>query len=152
MEKGIFFTKNAGQTQKLAADIVKRLAGKKVGKTALVLALAGELGGGKTTFVQGLAKALGVKERILSPTFVIMRRFDIKILGYYDIKNLYHIDCYRLEKSEDLVELGLKEILKNPQNLVVIEWADKVKEIIPKNAVWLKFEWASENKRKIYKF
>lgn len=149
MEKQIFLSKSATQTQKFAAKIVKDLLAAKSGKNVVVLALEGELGGGKTTFVQGLAKTLGIKRRITSPSFVIMRRFDIRILGNYDIKNLYHIDCYRLDKPKELVDLGFKEIIKNPKNLVAIEWADKVKSLIPKSAVWVGFEWMGEEERKM---
>jgi tRNA threonylcarbamoyladenosine biosynthesis protein TsaE len=147
MEKGIFLSKNASQTQKLAGKIAADLLTEKGSKNAMVLALEGELGGGKTTFVQGLAKALGVKEKITSPTFVILRHFNILTSKHFN--NLYHIDCYRLDKPEDLVELGFDEILKNPENLVVIEWAEKVKSLIPKNAVWIRFEWVGEEERKI---
>ena len=149
MEKGIFLSKNASQTQKLAGKIVADLLTAKGSKNAAVLALEGELGGGKTTFVQGLAKALGVKEKITSPTFVIMRRFDIGILGNYDFKNLYHIDCYRLNSPKELIELDFKKIIERPENLVVIEWAEKVKSLVPKNAVWISFEWKGEKERKI---
>jgi tRNA threonylcarbamoyladenosine biosynthesis protein TsaE len=146
MEKGIFLSKNASQTQKLAGKIAADLVIARGRKNAMVLALEGELGGGKTTFVQGLAKALGVKEKITSPTFVILKRFKIHDLRF---KNFYHIDCYRLNKPEELVELDFKKIIERPENLVVIEWADKVKSLIPKKATWLKFNWLSENKRRI---
>jgi len=152
MAKEEFLSKSAAETQKLAADIVKGLVGQKAGGKALVLALEGELGGGKTTFVQGLAKALGVKEKITSPTFVIMRRFEIKKLGNKEtgrLSNLYHIDCYRLGSRNELTDLGLGEILKNPKNLVVIEWADKVKSLIPKDAVWVEFGWRGQEERGI---
>ena len=144
-----FLTKNATETQKLAGDIVKELMSRISAKTAAVLALQGELGAGKTTFVQGLAETLGVKEKITSPTFVILRHFKIDPGFMLQASSLYHIDCYRLDKPEELLELGLDEILKDPKNLVVIEWADKVKSIIPQDAVWVEFEWMGEEDRKI---
>jgi len=183
MEKQEFTTKSAGQTQKLAGKISKELLSVKERKTAAILALEGELGGGKTTFTQGLAKALGVKEKITSPTFVIMRRFTIYDLSpstslrvkfknrtennklfpkrspavagrsrRVSIDNLFHIDCYRLDNSKDLVDLGFNEILKDPKNLIVIEWADKVKSLIPQDAVWVEFEWKGEEEREIIVF
>ncbi len=142
-----FLTNNAKETQELAGQILKNLMAVKDRKTAAVLALKGELGGGKTTFTQGLAQALGVKEKITSPTFVILRHFNISTSKHFN--NFYHIDCYRLEKPEDLAELGFEEILKEPKNLIVIEWADKVKSLIPKDAVWVEFEWMGEEERKI---
>ncbi|OGI16181.1 MAG: tRNA (adenosine(37)-N6)-threonylcarbamoyltransferase complex ATPase subunit type 1 TsaE [Candidatus Portnoybacteria bacterium RBG_19FT_COMBO_36_7] len=146
MKKLEYLSKSAAQTQKLAGEVLKETLSIKKRKNGIVLALEGELGGGKTTFVQGLARALGVKEKITSPTFVILKRFMIQDSRF---KNLYHIDCYRLDNIEDLADLGFEEIIKNPENLVVIEWADKIKSIIPKDAVWVKFEWKEEKKRKI---
>jgi len=150
MEKQVFLSKNAAQTQKFAAEIARNVCDRPKGKSAVILALEGELGGGKTTFVQGLASVLGIKEKITSPTFVIMRHFNI--LAFKHFNNFYHIDCYRLDNVKDLVDLGFGEIIKDPKNLIVIEWADKVRSLMPKNTVWLKFEWLGENQRKIYKF
>lgn len=147
MEKQTFLTKSAEETQKVAAEIVRGLIEKPLGKAAAVLALAGELGAGKTTFVQGLAKALGVAEKITSPTFVILKHFNILTSKHFN--SLYHIDCYRLDDPEDLVSLRFAEILKDPKNLIVIEWADKVKSLIPKDAIWVEFEWKGELERRI---
>ena len=150
MRKQEFITKSARQTQKLAGQTLKDILNENERKNAAVLALEGELGGGKTTFTQGLAEVFGIKEKILSPTFVIMKRFKIYDLRFKNgIENLYHIDCYRLEKPEDLAELGFNEILKDPKNIIVIEWANKVKSLIPQDAVWVKFEWLGERQRKI---
>jgi len=140
-----FITKNAKETQTLAAKIIKDLIGKKYAG-ALVLGLTGELGAGKTTFIQGLAEALGVKEKVLSPTFVIMKSFKFQVSSF---RTLYHIDCYRIEKPEEMAELGFEEILKNPKNIVVIEWAEKIKKILPKDTVWINFEHLGEDKRRI---
>jgi tRNA threonylcarbamoyladenosine biosynthesis protein TsaE len=148
MKRQVFLTKSASETKKFARQIAKEVLAEKKGKTASILALVGELGGGKTTFVQGLAGAIGIKERILSPTFVLLKRFAIVDTRFTD---LYHIDCYRLDGPQELVGLEIKEIVANPNNLVVIEWADKIKSLIPKNAVWLNFEWLAEDQRKIYK-
>ncbi|TSC52386.1 MAG: UPF0079 ATP-binding protein [Parcubacteria group bacterium LiPW_39] len=140
-----FIATSAKETQKIAAKLIRDLVREKA-ERVLVLGLVGELGAGKTTFVQGLAKALKIKERVLSPTFVIFKRFKIYELRF---KNLYHIDCYRIEKQEEVRELGFEEILKNPENLVVIEWAEKIKDALPKDAIWIKFEHAGEDRRKI---
>src|SRR4030042_5609190 len=153
MEKQIFLTKSAEETQKVAGQILKDVLSVKNRKNAAVLALEGELGAGKTTFVQGLAKAMGIKEKITTPTFLILKRFTIYDLRFKsEFENIFHIDCYRLDKPDELAELGFEEVLKDQKNLIVIEWADKVKSIIPKDAVWVKFEWVDENKRKIQIF
>ena len=127
-------TENAKETQKVGEILAQEI---KKGQKALIIGLEGELGSGKTTFIQGLAKGLKIKERITSPTFVI-----IKKIGWF-----YHIDCYRV-KSKDLLDLGFREIISQP-NLVVIEWAEKIKKILPKNTFWIKFEYLDKNKRKM---
>jgi tRNA threonylcarbamoyladenosine biosynthesis protein TsaE len=132
-------------------------------KKALVIGLEGELGSGKTTFIQGLAKGFGIKERITSPTFVIIKKYEIRNPDFksgsrlkhrdtrYKIQDMsfYHIDCYRLTKSKDLIDLDFKEIITHPQNIIVIEWAERVKKILPKNTWWIKFEYLDADKRRI---
>jgi len=134
-----YLTTSPAQTKKLGERLAKEVLKKKLEKTAFVIGLTGELGGGKTTFLQGFAKGLGIKEKILSPTFVIMKKFN----------NFYHIDCYRIKKTKELLDLGFKGIIKNPKNIVVIEWADRVKKIMPKSALWIGFEFINEKERKI---
>lgn len=140
-----YLTQSAQETQKLAEKIVQKLTRKKRQK-AVILALQGELGTGKTIFAQGLARALGVKERVLSPTFVLMKRFTI---DHSPFANLYHLDCYRLDKPEELRELGFDEIINQPNNLLVIEWAEKVKKILSEETIWVKLEHAGKEARKI---
>lgn len=113
---------------------------------AIVLALKGELGSGKTTFVQGLAKGLGVQSRVLSPTFLVIKEFE---LPHTNKTMLYHIDCYRLESSQELLDLGFKSIVANPKNIVVIEWADRVKKILSKDTKWIHFFVTGENSREL---
>ncbi|MCH7551937.1 tRNA (adenosine(37)-N6)-threonylcarbamoyltransferase complex ATPase subunit type 1 TsaE [Patescibacteria group bacterium] len=103
-------------------------------KGAFVLALKGELGAGKTSFVQGLAKGLGVKGNVLSPTFLIVKSYKLSRQRMF-----YHIDCYRLKSAKELLQLEWKEIIQNPNNIVAVEWADHVKSIIPKHALWISF-------------
>ncbi|MBZ9578169.1 tRNA (adenosine(37)-N6)-threonylcarbamoyltransferase complex ATPase subunit type 1 TsaE [Patescibacteria group bacterium] len=127
------------QTKKLGEKFAKEILKKKSKKKAFVVGLEGELGGGKTTFLQGLAKGLGIKEKILSPTFVIMKK----------INGFYHIDCYRVERPKELLVLGFKEIISNPKNIIVIEWADRIRKIMPKDTLWIKFDFIDRRKRKI---
>lgn len=147
-------TKNAAETKKFGEILAKKIIKSRFkNKKAIVIGLEGELGSGKTTFVQGMAKGLGIKQRITSPTFVIMRKYKIPDTKY-QIQNtrFYHIDCYRLSRSKDLSDLDFKEIIKSPQNIVVIEWAEKVKRILSKDAGWIKFEHLEKNKRKMIIF
>jgi len=133
-------TKSSIQTQELGEFLVKGLKG------GGIVCLEGDLGGGKTTFVQGLARGLGISQRITSPTFVLMKRFAISDKRF---TSLYHIDCYRMKNPRELLELGFKEILEDKNALVVIEWADRIRGILPKERITIKFEVIDEKKRKI---
>jgi len=162
-----YLTNNPAQTRKLGEILATELLKKakvekrtkfslskevlktKLKKGALIIGLKGDLGGGKTTFLQGFSKGLGIKQKITSPTFVIMRRYKIQNTRY-KIQNFYHIDCYRIEKPKEILNLGFKEIISNPQNIVVIEWADRIRKILPKKAIIIKFEFVGKTTRKIY--
>jgi tRNA threonylcarbamoyladenosine biosynthesis protein TsaE len=133
-------TNSAKETQKFAKDFAESLVGgRRSSAGAFVVALRGDLGGGKTTFLQGFARGLGIKEKVLSPTFNIYKRYG----------NFYHFDCYRIEKPEEILNLGFKEIISNPKNIVAIEWAEKIEDILPKNTKWITFEFIDENVRSI---
>jgi len=150
-------TSSITQTKKLAEKIAKQIIKKGPEGQAFVIGLKGDLGGGKTTFVQGFAKGLGVKEKILSPTFVIYRKSQIPMTNNQSnpksqipkFKYFYHFDFYRTAKPEEILSLGFKEIISNPENIVVVEWADKIKKIMPKNTLWLNFEFINESTGKI---
>lgn len=160
-----FITESSKQTKKLGEILAKEL------KNGGIIALSGDLGAGKTTFTQGFLKGLKVKGPYTSPTFLVIKNYKKEIsslkpqtsnLAYrqagkfqsinrrtnLEIKNIYHIDTYRVN-AKDILNLGWKEIIANPKNIVIIEWADRIKRIIPKSALWIKFEWVDENKRKI---
>ncbi|MDO8604499.1 MAG: tRNA (adenosine(37)-N6)-threonylcarbamoyltransferase complex ATPase subunit type 1 TsaE, partial [bacterium] len=104
------------------------------------------LGSGKTTFVQCLAEALGVREHITSPTFVIMKSYKLTANSY---KFLVHIDAYRLKNGEELRKLGFEELLHDPTNLILVEWADRVADILPTDCNKLTFEFVDEKTRKV---
>lgn len=143
------------KTHDIAFQLVRELSEmkQKNKNEAACIALVGDLGAGKTTFVQGIARALGLKERVLSPTFLIMKRFDIEEhngeVGNVPFGAVYHFDFYRLTDHNEALEVGFEEVLQNKNHLVVIEWADKFKKIVPKNAVWVNLEWLGDGKRKI---
>lgn len=104
---------------------------------AQVVALSGDLGAGKTTFTKELAALIGVTENVASPTFVIERVYPIDLDGF---KNFIHIDAYRMEKEEDILALGWKELIENKENLIFIEWPEIVSGAIPKDALQINFE------------
>jgi len=127
-------------TQKIAQDLAKNLKGGEV------IALFGDLGAGKTVFVQGLARGLGIKRRIISPSFVFMRTYPI-ILGQKPL-TFYHLDLYKGESMADLASLGLDEIF-SPESVVVLEWADRIKKELPKKRINVFFETIDEKTRRI---
>ncbi len=148
MKKQKYLTNSPTQTRKLGEKLAKEILRRKIGKSALIIGLQGDLGSGKTTFLQGFAKGFGVKEKILSPTFVIIKRFKIENCKL-KIENFYHIDCYRIKKPKELITLGFKEIASNPQNIIAIEWVDKINKIIPRKTIFISFKFINKNKRKI---
>ena len=115
-------------TQKIANDFINDLFHRGETSMATVVGLYGNLGAGKTSFTQCIAKALGVGEKVLSPTFVIEKIYEIRDKRY---DHLIHIDAYRIESSDELVHLGWKEIVSSPKNLVLIEWPERVADIMP---------------------
>jgi tRNA threonylcarbamoyladenosine biosynthesis protein TsaE len=141
-----YITTSFKQTQKLGEKIAEEFSDTVTGKTAVVLGLEGNLGGGKTTFLQGFAKGLGIKEKILSPTFVVLKRFEVPGFRF---KDFYHIDCYRLKDEKDILELGFDDIIKDARNIVAIEWPEKIKKALPKDYIKIKFEFVDKNKREI---
>jgi len=110
-----------------------------------VVCLYGELGSGKTTFVQGVAKGLGIDTRLLSPTFIIVRRYPLKS----GISFFYHIDLYRTKSVSDLEGLGLREIFSDPHAVICIEWAQRLGSFLPKQRTDIHFSVISEGQRKI---
>lgn len=140
-DEEIFITNSFEETQNLGKEFAKTLKG------GDLVALYGNLGGGKTTFVQGLAIGLGIKRRIISPTFIIIRSY--KALINKRIKNFFHLDLYRIETPGDIRGLGIDEIIGNSNNIIVVEWAEKMKDFLPNKRTDIYFEYLDENKRKI---
>lgn len=117
MEEKEFITRSARETEDLGSKLAHNF------KTGDVILLHGELGAGKTTFVQGVGKAFNIKSRIISPTFVLVRKHKGRIKNHESrIMTLYHIDLYRLEDSEEINNLGLEDIFEDPYGIFFIEW------------------------------
>lgn len=129
-------TKSPEQTQKVAKDFAKNL------KLGDIVLLYGDLGSGKTQFVKGLAKGLGIKQRVTSPTFVFLKIYNA------NGKTINHIDLYRSENISDLREIGLDEIFESSE-ITVIEWADKLEDNLPKKRIDIYIEPVDEKTRKI---
>lgn len=113
-------------------------------KPPKLIALYGGLGSGKTTFVQGLAAGLGIKKRVLSPTFVFIRTYQLD-----NNAEFYHVDLYRLDSERDLATIGLSDILDDKNAIIIIEWPEKIEALLPANTIRIKFEVLGESNRKI---
>jgi tRNA threonylcarbamoyladenosine biosynthesis protein TsaE len=141
-----YLSKSPAQTRKLGRSLAREVLKTKPEK-GLVIGLEGDLGGGKTTFLQGFAKGLGIKGKVLSPTFVILRKFKIE-----RVKDRWfcHVDCYRVKKEKEVLDLGFEKIISNPQNIIAIEWFDRIKKFSPKKVLLLRFRFVNKNTRKIW--
>lgn len=129
----VIISESAKQTEKAGENFAKQL------KKGDVVLLKGEMGAGKTVFVKGMAKALGITQTITSPTYAYMNDYD----GV-----LYHYDCYRLSCGEDAEALGLTDYFY-ADGICVIEWSENISDVIPDTAITVKITKLSENKRSI---
>lgn len=103
---------------------------------ALVIGLVGDLGAGKTTFAQGVAESLGVREAVVSPTFTIERVYKVT---HPHFSHLAHLDAYRLETPEELARLGWDNLVSDNRAIILVEWADRVREILPPDTLFVHF-------------
>lgn len=141
--------------KKIAVKIKARLASGDSRRSGEVFALSGNLGAGKTQFVKGLAKALGIKNHITSPTFVLMKVYPVKLLrtgsaGFNRVNlQLIHIDAYRLSSADDLKSIGVTDYLGCKNTITAIEWPERIKKILPKNTIWIKFKYGKKENERI---
>jgi tRNA threonylcarbamoyladenosine biosynthesis protein TsaE len=136
----IYISTSIEDTQSIAAKLVKKLS------SSIPICLWGDLAAGKTTFTQGIGKELGIN-RLISPTFIIMREYPV--IGHSFIKNLHHLDLYRLETQEDIKAFDIEEIIADPSNLVIIEWPEKMGNLLPQKRIDVYLKSTSEDEREI---
>lgn len=140
---------SSAETKKFAEALARKaLRTKQKGRGALVFALYGNLGSGKTTFVQGFFRGLGIRRRATSPTFVLFRRSAVRGAHY---RNAYHVDAYRLRGPRELMRLGFKEILNDSGNIVLVEWADRVARALPRGFVAVRFSHGKSTRVRMIK-
>ena len=130
------FCNSDGQTKNFASKIAKKI------KIGSVIALNGDLGSGKTTFSQGFAKGLGVEQHVGSPTFKLVSEYSGSTM------KLYHVDCYRLESSEEFLNLGGENLLLPYDGITLIEWANIIEELLPLDFIEIKFTRFKDNRTK----
>jgi len=135
-------TNSAKQTFEFAEKFSKTLKGGEI------IGLVGDLGAGKTIFTKGLASGLGIKKNITSPTFVLMRIYEVRS-EKLEVRNFVHIDAYRIKSVKDLESIGAEEYFNRPDTIIIIEWADRIKKILPKKAKFIKIQHIEGNKRLI---
>lgn len=123
------------QVQQVAKRIAKDIRGGEI------FGLVGPLGSGKTTFVKALGKALGIKQVIPSPTFVMMQEFNTTKAAKNALQNLilYHLDLYRTNSFAEVKGLGITEWWGRPETVMMIEWADKIRRHLPPETIILNF-------------
>ena len=122
-------TKSEKETFNFAKNYATKLKGGEI------IGLIGDLGAGKTIFAKGLAEGLEIKQIVNSPTFVLMKIYDCQ--NHKTIKNLVHIDAYRIESVKDIIAIGANEYFNKKNTVTVIEWADKIKKILPQNTSYI---------------
>jgi tRNA threonylcarbamoyladenosine biosynthesis protein TsaE len=132
-------TKSRSETIKLAQNLASLLFG------GAVIGLIGDLGGGKTTFVKGIAKGFKIKEKILSPTFILLKEYKIPSANL----KLCHFDFYRLKNQEEIKDLGIFDYLGQKETICLIEWADQAFGLLPSKKLMIKFEFLDPKTRKI---
>ena len=128
------------ETQKIGENLAESL------RAGDIVCLYGRLGAGKTVLVKGIAEGLGVKKRILSPTFIFMRSYPFNKNGKK--LTLRHLDLYRIEDVKELKSLNLSEIFEE-EGIFILEWASKVENILPKKRIDVEIEVLNENERRI---
>lgn len=116
-------------------------------KQAVVLGLYGDLGSGKTTFTQFLARAYGISDHIQSPTFLIEKKYTINEGSRF--KNFIHIDAYRLDSANEILNLNWQEIISNPENLIIVEWPERINDVLPEDILVIKFRHLDEDHREL---
>lgn len=132
------------KTKELGFNFAKKIL-KEESSHPIIVGLKGDLGSGKTTFIQGFARGLGIKKRITSPTFVIFRHYPI---WKKSRTHLFHMDAYRIKKLSELKYLNFKEMISLPKSVVLVEWPEKIKRVLPKKVEWLEFRHGkNENER-----
>jgi len=132
-------TYSAAETDVIAEEILATL--EPSSQHATILTLQGDLGAGKTTLTQSLARKLGVIETVVSPTFVIAKFYQTSTESF---KALIHIDAYRIENISELAPLGWQQMILEPNTLIVLEWPERIKDALPEGIVSYKIEHHDE--------
>lgn len=140
-----YISKSEKETYSIAAQLARGA------KSGDIFALQGDLGSGKTTFVKGFARELGISREITSPTFVIVKSYPLKETkgGKLVADYLIHADCYRLSSAEDAETVGLSDYFQNKDVISLLEWPENIKRLLPKRTIQINFKYIDEQTRSI---
>ena len=133
-----FVTKSEAETEQFASDFARKV------KTGTIIALHGNLGAGKTVFSRGFARGLGITEPISSPTFTIIQEYPIENNNW-----LFHLDLYRIENSDAALAFGLDEYLEDDNSIMLIEWSERIPELLPPETTHIYIIHKDETTREI---
>lgn len=131
----------------VAETALRKLVSIQSGGHTPVLAISGDLGAGKTTFMQTFAKQLGIVQSVISPTYVIMKRYDAEVGASFE--SLVHMDVYRIDDAAEMTPLRFEEVLKEEETVVCIEWAEKIQSLLPPHTLFMTIITTGENSRDI---
>lgn len=139
--------------KKVARIFAREVCRRAPNRGAIILALEGGLGSGKTTFAQGFSGALGVREAVKSPTFLIIKVYALSRPRTARFRDFVHIDCYRIGSPRELVSLGFEKLIKDRRAIILIEWAGRIRKLLARRAViWINFAHGRKHNERIIGF
>jgi tRNA threonylcarbamoyladenosine biosynthesis protein TsaE len=138
-----YISETAKQTEEIGFELAKDLQG------GDVICLYGELGAGKTTITQGIARGLGVKSRVISPTFALLKQYESDKSSQNNVKHVYHLDLYRLEDEKSVKSIGIQEIIEDSEGIVIVEWPEKMNPFLPTKHIDIRISEQGDS-REIY--
>lgn len=139
LEEKRYFSETAEETRLLGRDFGNTLSPR------TLVCFRGDLGAGKTTFIQGMLAALGARPPFISPTFVLMKEYDLDTPTANGIRRVYHADAYRMERAEDFEKIGFTEWCADPEGIVLLEWPERIESLLPEQRIEIRFSIGAEN-------
>ena len=139
LEEKRYFSETAEETRLLGRDFGNTLS------PGTLICFRGDLGAGKTTFIQGMLAVLGARPPFVSPTFILMKEYDLDTPTANGIRRVYHADAYRMERAEDFEKIGFTEWCADPEGIVLLEWPERIESLLPEQRIEIRFSIGAEN-------
>ncbi len=137
-----FITHSAEETREVGRNLAHTL------KPGTLVCFEGNLGSGKTTFIQGILEGLGAEKPFVSPTFILMKQYELSAPSVTGVERVYHADAYRLGAPE-FREIGFEEWISDPEGVTLLEWSKRIAELLPEKRIEISLRTLSENEREI---